>query len=203
MTIKYPGGIVPPKTNLTEEEKKNHSLARSKSAANRGMAFESDINLTNQYYRDKDLAIITKRPTPINIVKVDYTKGPKIVNAYFEKQSTTDYNGVYKGHYIDFEAKSSHSKTSFPLNNIAPQQVEHLEKVLAHRGIAFFLISFITLKKVYFLHAKDICSFYRNHSRSSIPLAYIEEKGHLVKEGYNPPYDYLPLIDEVFLKNEQ
>lgn len=203
MTIKYPGGVNPVKEANAPEEKKNRSLARSRSAANRGMAFENDINLSNEYYRSKDLAIITKRPTPINIVKVDYSKGAKIVNAYFEKQSTTDYNGVYKGHYIDFEAKSSHSKTSFPLNNIAPQQVDHLEHVLAHGGYAFFLINFVNLRKVYFVHAKDICSFYREHSRSSIPLAYIEEKGYLVKEGYNPPYDYLPIIDEVFLKNEQ
>lgn len=203
MSIKYPAGIVPPSKTVSQEDKKTRSLARIKSAANRGMAFENDINITNQYYRDKNLAIITKRPTPINIVKVDYTHGPKIVNAYFEKQSTTDYNGVYKGHYIDFEAKSSHSKTSFPLNNIPLQQIEHLEKVLEHGGIAFFLISFVTLRKVFFVHAKEICHFYREHSRSSIPLDYIEEKGSLVKEGYNPPYDYLPLIDEVFLKNEQ
>lgn len=201
MTIKYPGGVVPPKNEATpKENKKNVSLARSKSAANRGMAFESDINSTNEYYKNSDLALITKRPTPINIVKVDYTKGPKIVNAYFEKQSTTDYNGVYKGRYIDFEAKSSHSKTSFPLNNIAPQQIEHLERVIQHGGIAFFLINFTNLNETYLVTAKDICEFYHKHSRSSIPVSHIREIGYLVKEGYKPRYDYLPVVEKVFFQ---
>ena len=88
--IKYPNGKVPsPKTILTKK--------RINSAANRGMGLENDINLSNEFYIKTNRAIITKRPTPINIVKVDYEKGAKIVDAYFEKQSTTDYNGVYKG----------------------------------------------------------------------------------------------------------
>jgi recombination protein U len=82
------------------------------------MGFEADINESNAYYLEHDLCLVTKRPTPINVVKVDYTHGAKITQAYFETQSTTDYNGVYQGHYLDFEAKSTQSKTSFPLHNI-------------------------------------------------------------------------------------
>ena len=74
--------------------------------ANRGMTFEAAINDTNAYYLSHNLAVIHKKPTPIQIVKVDYPKRSraKITEAYFRQASTTDYSGVYKGHYIDFEA---------------------------------------------------------------------------------------------------
>lgn len=40
--------------------------------ANRGMDFEKAVNSSNLFYDDQKRAIITKRPTPIHIVKVDY-----------------------------------------------------------------------------------------------------------------------------------
>ena len=195
--IKYPGGAV-------AAEKKTRAKAKLTIAAgNRGMDFENEINDTNAYYLEQDIAVISKRPTPINIVKVDYTHGPKITQAYFETQSTTDYNGVYKGHYLDFEAKSTHSKTSFPLSNIAPQQVRHLRAVIRHGGIAFFLIQIVAEEKVYLLDAAYICDFYETKPRKSIPFSLIKEKGHLVPFAYRPRHDYLAVVDEVFLKNEQ
>ena len=109
--IKYPDG----RGYIKEKKVRKNKIEISISAANRGMDLESAINQTNSYYIQKNIALIYKRPTPINVVKVDYSKGsPKITHAYFEKQSTTDYNGVYKGKYIDFEAKNTKSKTAFP-----------------------------------------------------------------------------------------
>ena len=110
--IKYPDGRTYKKEVKT---KKKSSIEISISSANRGMNLEEEINISNEYYKDRGIALITKRPTPINIVKVDYTKGAKIIDAYFEHQSTTDYNGVYKSRYIDFEAKSTNNKCDFPL----------------------------------------------------------------------------------------
>ena len=68
--------------------------------ANRGMTFEKMINDTNDYYLSRGLAVIHKKPTPVQIVKVDYPKRSraKIVEAYFRQASTTDYSGVYRGH---------------------------------------------------------------------------------------------------------
>ena len=37
--------------------------------ANRGMSLESDLNLTNAYYLQNNIAIIHKKPYPIKIVK--------------------------------------------------------------------------------------------------------------------------------------
>ena len=111
--IKYPNGQTYNPNKKVRTSKKDKAEL-SKSASNRGMDLESDINLSNEYYRNKGLAVIHKRPTPINIVKVDYSKGARIIDAYFEKQSTTDYNGVYRGRYLDFEAKKiqGYSKSS-------------------------------------------------------------------------------------------
>ena len=147
--IKYPNGQ---KFEPSAPKKKRKTKVDiSISSANRGMGLEEDINISNEYYLNNGICLVTKRPTPINIVKVDYSKGARIVDAYFEKQSTTDYNGVYKGRYLDFEAKNTKSKTSFPLANIASHQIEHLKNVLKHNGIAFFIVEFQTLKEAYLI----------------------------------------------------
>lgn len=198
--MNYPKGVKPiAQGEVIKKSKKSAGRAKIKTG-NRGMAFEAAINESNEYYREKNLALITKRPTPINVVKVDYSKGALITQAYFEKQSTTDYNGVYKGRYLDFEAKSTLSKTSFPLHNIPKQQIDHLERVLSQGGIAFFLIECVSLNETYLLPASYIIDFYHSRPRQSIPVEKIKKHGHLVKEGYSPRFDYLPLVEEVFLK---
>ena len=60
-----------------------------------------------------------------------------INEAYFRTPSTTDYNGVYNGYYIDFEAKETKNKTSFPLNNIHAHQVEHMKIHIIKRELSF------------------------------------------------------------------
>ncbi len=198
--VNYPKGTAKTGKNPVKTARKRKKSILKVAPGNRGMGFENEINLSNQYYLDKGICLITKRPTPISVVKVDYARGAKITEAFFKTQSTTDYNGVYKGHYIDFEAKSTHSKTSFPLSNIPVQQIEHLTHVLEYGGIAFFLIHFYGLEETYLLSAKVVIDFYKERPRASLPLDLIKEKGKLVPVGYQPPYDYLPLVEELFLK---
>lgn len=198
--MNYPNGKpYHPEESLSQGKKKKEADHLLVAPGNRGMAFEADINATNEYYKEKGYCLITKRPTPINVVKVDYTHGPKITQAYFETQSTTDYNGVYDGHYIDFEAKSCRSKTSFPLSNIPPQQIDHLKRVISQKGIAFFLINMVLLKETYLLPAQDVIAFYESRPRASIPVDDLRRLGHLIPEGLNPRYDYLPVMISVFL----
>lgn len=194
--IRYPNGQIYKKED--SKKKKKSSTELSISSANRGMSFESDINVSNEYYKDKNICLITKRPTPINVVKVDYSKGAKITHAYFEEQSTTDYNGVYKGRYIDFEAKNTKNKTSFPLNNITKHQIEHLKRVIAHGGIAFFIIQFELLDKVFILDASYVIHFYERGERKSIPLSCFEESGIEVERSYNPRLKYIDAIDKLY-----
>ena len=86
--MKYPNGLKKEYVNI-----KSHS--------NRGMNLENDLNDTNSYYLNNDIAIIYKKPTPITISKVDFKsrKDAVIKEAHFKIPSTTDYNGIYKGKY--------------------------------------------------------------------------------------------------------
>src|SRR6476659_4800463 len=110
----------------------------------RGMTLEDDLNDTNQYYLDQGIAVIHKKPTPIQIVNVDYPKRSAAVikEAYFKQASTTDYNGVYKGRYIDFEAKETKQQSSFPLGNFHEHQIVHMREVMKQKGICFVLLRF-------------------------------------------------------------
>ena len=193
--MRYPNG----KKYIVKEETKKENEHRSLlSAANRGMSLEEDINLSNEYYRESGIALIHKRPTPINIVKVDYAHNARITDAYFEKQSTTDYNGVYKGKYIDFEAKNTKSTTSFPLSNISDHQIIHLKNVLKHGGIAFFIISFQMKDEIYLLDASFVIEFYEHGERKSIPYSVIKEKGVLIKQDYTPRLHYIDAVEKLY-----
>ncbi|MDD3478468.1 MAG: Holliday junction resolvase RecU, partial [Candidatus Izemoplasmatales bacterium] len=117
--------------------KKVASTKITRSQSNRGMDLEAAINQTNEAYISSDIAYIYKKPIPIQVVKVDYERrsAAKISEAYYKVPSTTDYNGIYRGKYIDFEAKETKGKTSFPLKNIHEHQVTHLSNVVRHGGI--------------------------------------------------------------------
>lgn len=195
--IKYSNGQTFKK--ITQKTSNSQRKSGFFSHGNRGMNLEQDINLSNDYYRVNSLCLITKRPTPINVVEVDYTHGCTITNAYFEKQSTTDYNGVYKGKYIDFEAKSTQKVTSFPLSNISPHQITHLKNVIKNGGIAFFIIEFAKLNEVYLLDAKYVIHFYEHGERKSIPYEDVKINGHKIKIGFSPRLDYLEIIDKIYM----
>ena len=157
------------------------------------MALEKELNDTNKYYLENDIAVVYKKPTPIKVVK---QINEKIINAYFEKPSTTDYNGLYKGKYIDFEAKETKQTTSFPLNNIHPHQINHIKNILNHQGICFLIVRFTKLNETYLLFAKDFLDFTNNYSRKSIPLDYFKTKGYLIKDKLKPKIDYLEIINK-------
>lgn len=183
--MKYPNGIKKEYINI-----KSHS--------NRGMNLENDLNDSNNYYLVNDIAVIYKKPTPITINKVDYKSriDAVIKEAHFKIPSTTDYNGIYKGKYIDFEAKETKSTTSFPLSNIHSHQIEHLKKIYKHGGIGFIIVRFTKLNKTYLLFINDLISFLNNNERVSIPVDYFNEFGHIIKEGLNPRLDYLKILDQ-------
>ena len=166
---------------------------------NRGMTLESDINITNKYYLENDIAIIYKKPTPIRVVKVDYNNriNTKIKEAYYEVPSTTDYNGIYNGKYIDFDAKETKSKTSFTLNNIHKHQIDHLIKVKNHGGISFLIIRFVSLNETYLFETKYLEDFINNETRKSIPYQYIKEKGYIIELNYYPRIDYIKILDKI------
>ena len=157
------------------------------------MTLESEINDSNKYYLEKDIAVIYKKPTPIKVVK---QVNEKITDAYFEKPSTTDYSGLYKGKYIDFEAKETKNNTSFPIKNIHPHQIKHLENVIKHQGICFLIVRFVNINETYLLFGTDFIQFIKTQTRKSIPLSYFKKKGHIIKDKLMPKVDYIKIIDK-------
>ena len=194
--MNYPGGI---------KKRQNSSKDSFVDYANRGMKLEDDLNITNKYYRDIDKAIIYKKPTPIKITKVNFLSRSNVTikEAFFDTPSTTDYNGIYKGKYIDFEAKETTSKTAFPLSNIHIHQLKHLENIEKHGGIAFIIVKFTHLNKIFLLLEKDLNLFLKSTTRKSIPISYFESNGYLIKEKFNPRIDYLEILDNIGGNNEE
>lgn len=180
----------------------NKSSIKKTNFGNRGMILEEEINITNKYYLDNDIAVIYKKPTPITINKVDYKarNNAVIKEAHFIVPSTTDYNGIYKGKYIDFDAKET-KLNSFPLNNIHSHQINHLNKVYNHGGIAFIIVRFVKYNEIYFLTIEKLNYFLDNNTRSSIPYTYFIKNGIKIEEKYIPRIDYLKAVDYL-LKEE-
>ena len=161
---------------------------------NRGMTLEEDINLTNEYYKEKNIALIYKKPIPIKVLRTNETK-TRIKDGFYEQKSTLDYNGIYQEKYIEFDAKETNSKTSFPLSNIHIHQINHIKDVLFYKGIVFLIIRFNILNKTYILPGDKLIEFINTEDRKSIPLNFFEENCKQVELKYRPRLDYLKSID--------
>jgi recombination protein U len=194
MEIKYPNQkkefVKPAQLNEISNTKKSRL----------GFSFEEAINESNEYYLSKGMAVIHKKPTPIQIVSVNYPKrsAAKITEAYFKIPSTTDYNGIYKGMYLDFEAKQTNSDL-FPFAHIYEHQITHLEQVERQGGIAFLLIHFNKRDEIYLLDIKLLSKCYqasKHEGRKSINYTYFKENGILIKKGFAPRIRYLEAVDD-------
>ncbi|HDR8494230.1 TPA: Holliday junction resolvase RecU [Bacillus cereus] len=164
---------------------------------NRGMAFEKLINLSNEMYQREGAALINKRPTPVKVLK---SAGGRVLNGFYEAKSTVDYDGVYKGRAIAFEAKSTQSLTRFDLSNIAQHQLDYLEKAEKMGAICFFLIEFSKDQTVFLVPASVVQSYVRMshqpNGKKSISRADFDIYGYLVEQTERAPVDYLQYIDE-------
>ncbi|MDH6365155.1 recombination protein U [Enterococcus sp. PF1-24] len=196
MVFHYPNG----QPHLNNAANLRKSQAKEKiNFANRGMNFEEAINQSNDYYLNHQIAVIHKKPTPIQIVKVDYPRRSAAVikEAYFRHASTTDYNGVYQGFYLDFEAKETKNKTSFPLKNFHEHQIKHMQDCLAQKGICFVLMWFSSLNRCFFLSAEILINYWHlPDGKSSIYLKQIEEEGFEITMGVAPVLPYLKAVDQ-------
>lgn len=178
------------------------------SKSNLGKSLENDINLTNNYYLNNGIAVIYKKPTPVQVVRVNYPSRARcqITEAYYKTPSTTDYNGVFNGYYIDFDVKETHSKTAFPLSNIKPHQIAHLERVFHSGGVAFLIINFCQHSEYFILSYRSYLKFLSEFTtRKSIPRSFFKENCFLINYGYHPRLDYLQVIKNnlsCFIKNE-
>lgn len=179
---------------------KKHIANSFSNTSKRGMGLEDDINITNSYYLECDVANIHKKPTPVQIVNVDYPcrASAKITEAYFKIPSTTDYNGVYRSCALDFEAKETQSRTSFPLSSIHHHQIKHLASVLRHGAIAFIIVRFTHYEETYYVQAEKLLPYIDSLQRKSIPYQWFKDNGIIIPYNYAKPVDYLKVIDYLY-----
>lgn len=203
MTIRYPNGKkYVPVQKSTVQKKTDFSFS------NRGMALEEELNDSNEFYLSRGIAVIHKKPVPIQVVNVNYPSrsAAVITEAYFRTPSTTDFNGVWNGKYIDFEAKETKSSTSFPLQNIHTHQVDHMKNVRKQGGIVFFIIKFTLLDRYFIVpydHFENFWDRMETGGRKSITLAEFENIGIEIAPGYNPRIDYLHAVSTFATTTEE
>jgi recombination protein U len=168
----------------------------AKSQANRGKYFEEWIDLANAVYQTREMAIITKIPTPWNVQRKysPYNKTYEIAYA-FPKQSIVDFGGTARTKSIWFDAKVTKQKCSFPLKNIHAHQIDYLTAVHKQGGKAFFLIHSETLQKTWLLWIDDLLAFMKTYERKSIPFDWLDEYCKII-EVRNGCLDYLPIVLE-------
>ncbi|MCM3088254.1 Holliday junction resolvase RecU [Bhargavaea ginsengi] len=195
MAIRYPGGkkYTPADKPVMKSAKKDYSFS------NRGKTLEDELDESNAYYLANGIAVIHKKPVPVQIVKVDYPSRSAAVirEAYFKTPSTTDYNGIYHGHHIDFDAKETRISSSFPLKNIHEHQIGHMRSVTDQGGTAFLIVKFTETER-YFIVPFDLVDRawkrMEDGGRKSIPITELEEEAVEFHAGFRPRLDYLGAI---------
>ena len=156
----------------------------------RGSTFEDMINRTNEWYEEKQLALIQKIPTPITPVKMD-KEHRQITLAYFDQRSTVDYIGAVQGIPVCFDAKECVAET-FPLQNIHEHQVRFMGKIEHQGGIAFLLIYYSAKNILYYMRYEEMLSFWnraKEGGRKSFRFDELDENFFFeLKQGVYVPY---------------
>lgn len=160
----------------------------------RGSVLEDLINMTNEQYKQKKLALIQKIPTPITPVQIEQSTR-HITLAYFDSKSTVDYIGVVQGIPICFDAKECATDT-FPISNIHRHQVEFMECFEEQEGISFIIIHYSSRKETYYLPFIKIKEFYNRSVNGGRKSFKIDEINKSYKIGQAPgiPVHYLEMI---------
>lgn len=165
---------------------------------NRGMDLEYLINISCENYIEKNIAIIYKKPTPIQVVKYDYNKN-RITDAFYKSESTLDYNGIYKGYYVEFDAKNT-NKDNLPFNNIADHQLLHMKRIINHNGICFLII--MIRNECYLVDGLKIINYTQSSKRKSFPYDFIKDSGIKLEYNFLKGVDFIPAID-ILIKEMQ
>lgn len=166
----------------------------------RGQAFEYTLDYTNQIYKNKGIALINKRPTPVKVLK---TKGSRIYSAVYDKKSTVDYDGIYRGKAITFEAKTT-KLPRLPLDMIHEHQIKYLDAAEKQGAVSFLIVQMRALDEVFLVPNNMLQKYVRNAkkgARKSIPIDEMEDYAQLVESKNGVPLDYLSVVDRLLDEN--
>jgi recombination protein U len=164
------------------------------SHANRGKAFEAAIEAQIAFYRLDGLASIDKNNP--EWVLIGYDPATNTCDKCFPKRrGGVDYDGAiaYLGRAwpLYFDAKETHLKTRFPLDNIDPEQLEFLREKSRYGAIAFLLVHLAPLERVFLVDVEQVDRA-RAAGRSSLSLADLEAGIEVRMRAWRP--DFLPPI---------
>ena len=162
----------------------------------RGSVLEELINLTNDKYREKKLALVQKVPTPITPIEIDKEKR-HITLAYFEQKSTVDYIGAVQGIPICFDAKEC-AEDTFALQNVHEHQVMFMRDFEAQDGIAFLIISYKKRDCYYYMRFCELERFWQRAvqgGRKSIAFSELSSN-YFFETGHNTYVPYLDMINQ-------
>lgn len=160
----------------------------TKSKANQGKGLEDKIIKQNAYYLKKGVASVKKVPNNWVVQR----KGPHIVGARPVPSGLCDFVGtshLVGGRMFVFDAKETKNKTTFPLKNIKPEQMDHMEETIDHGGIGFLIVHFTEIDEIYYLPFEFIKPFWDDaelnpgvKGMQSIPLKTIREKCTIIHD---------------------
>lgn len=165
-----------------------------------GLAFEERIKQSCDVYKANNVALIHKIPTPWSVSYDNSTK--RVKRAFPQGKSSVDFEGIWQGRSVAFEAKSTIERKRFELKNVQPHQLEYLRLHQEHGGISFFLIEFSKFNEVYFMQYDQMENWMkqsRNGGRRSIPYHWIMANCEIVVMG-RASKDFVSVLER--LKNK-
>lgn len=159
----------------------------------KGAKLEMLINMTNNEYRNAGIADIDKVPPPVEISKVSGKK----VSGFLDRPRWVDYNGIYRGRAIIFDAKES-TVERFTLANLEEHQYKKLKMWHEHGAVSFLIVAFWLKGKnepeIYYLKFEQLAAYWEKKDSGgskSIPISYFREHCVRVKGGNGFTVHYL------------
>lgn len=162
----------------------------------RGSMLEEMINLTNEKYRDKKLALIQKVPTPITPIEID-KQSRHITLAYFDQKSTVDYIGAVQGIPVCFDAKECAVDT-FALANVHEHQVRFMHEFEEQDGVAFLIIYYKKVDKYYYMRFRELEIYTKRAAKGGRKSVRFEElnETYFFNSAHGMYVPYLEMINK-------
>lgn len=172
-------------------------------AKNDGKIFEEMIENTNGTYKNRGVAVIEKRATPVKVMK---SSGSYVLHGVYEQKAIVDYGGPFHGKALEYDAKSVLDGDEFPLSYLKKHQYEHLERCHKVGALCFLLIFFIRRQKIFLLEFEHLREFKQRTAprgiKKVITLAQLEEVGHSIRIGSGGvEVNYLPVVERIWINN--
>jgi recombination protein U len=171
----------------------NNKPKTRKNISNTGEGFEALILYANSIYDINGIAFIQKLEQPVRITK----KYPNGTVTGQLKKSTVDFLGCITegGRMVAFDAKSTSSKTSFPLSNLEQHQYDILNSYHKKNAFAFLLVEWTVYDEVYVVPFPFLSTYwekaYFGVGRKSIPYEDFSQCHKIDKGKIGYPLHYL------------